>query len=156
MAHTALPAYFILRTLFLAPAILSLLVVAGCGPGTAHLSGNVTYDGQPVMHGWISFLPTDNEGPAIGGPITDGKYDVEKIQPGRKLIKIEAVKKVPFARSDAEMKKMAEAAKQRGNGSGLIDKADIIPPDAIGNNETVDVTPGKHTLDLPITHPRKH
>ena len=66
-----------------------------------------------------------------------------------------AVKPVPFARSSEEMAKMAQAAKARGNATGLIDPADAIPPDAEGNNVTVDVKPGRQTRDFALQRPAK-
>jgi hypothetical protein len=39
------------------------------------LSGEVTFDGQPVDLGSISFIP-QGKGRSSGGVITDGKYDV--------------------------------------------------------------------------------
>lgn len=139
----------------LGPAVLALALGAGCGPVTAHVTGEVSYEGQPVTHGYIQFLPTGPEGQAVGGPITDGKYNVAKIPVGPALVKIEATKAVTFARSSEEMKKMAEAAKHRGDRTGLIEKADTIPPDAIGNSVTVEIKPGKHTLDFRLTKPQK-
>ena len=40
------------------------------------LTGQVTFDGQPVDVGSISFIPEGGSGRASGGVITDGKYDV--------------------------------------------------------------------------------
>jgi hypothetical protein len=58
-------------------------VLAGCG-GSKYsgdqrfpLAGEVTFDGQPVDLGSISFIPEGGgEGRAAGGVITDGKYAV--------------------------------------------------------------------------------
>ncbi|HEV7279268.1 MAG TPA: hypothetical protein VGN57_03565 [Pirellulaceae bacterium] len=53
-----------------------------------------------------------------------------------------AVKKVPFARSSEEMAHRAADAEKRGDRTGLIDPADIVPPDAVGNNATHDIKAG--------------
>jgi len=56
-------------------------VLVGCG-GSKYsgekrypLAGDVTFEGQPVDLGSISFIPA-GKGRASGGVITDGKYDV--------------------------------------------------------------------------------
>lgn len=53
------------------------LSVSGCGvdDGRESLSGNVTFDGQPLVYGEIVFRPT--EGPEGTATIRDGKYDTE-------------------------------------------------------------------------------
>jgi hypothetical protein len=136
----------------LGPLTLVVALTAGCG-GTTRVTGEVTYDGQPVGDGRISFLPADGKGPPVGASIVGGRYAIENLTPGPKVVKIEAVKKVPFARSSAEMAKMAAANKAKGDGSGLIDPADAIPANAVGNNEKVEVTPGEQTRDFHLQKP---
>ena len=137
----------------LGPAV--LILVAGCSSSTASVSGTVTYDGQPVGTGEITFTPVDGIGPTAGGRIKDGQYTVESLTPGRKTVKVMAVKAVPFARSTEEMARRAAKNKSKGDGSGLIDPADTIPPDADGNNATHEIKPGKQTLDLSLKKPAK-
>jgi hypothetical protein len=132
---------------------LTLALLPGCGGGAARVAGEVTYEGRPVGDGAISFLPADGKGPAAGGPIVGGQYTVEDLTPGPKLVKIEAVKKVPFARSSEEMAKRAAVNKLFGDGSGIIDPADVIPPNAEGNNATVEIKPGKQTRDFHLKKP---
>jgi len=59
------------------------LVFVGCsrreytGPERYPLTGKVTYDGQPIDWGSISFLPTSPDTQRVsGGLITDGTYSV--------------------------------------------------------------------------------
>jgi hypothetical protein len=143
------------RTLLarLVPLALILSLTPGCGNSLASVSGEVTYNGEPVGKGYITFLPADGKGPPTAGPIADGHFAVDNLPPGPKIVKIEAVKKVPFARSSDEMAKRAAVDKFLGNGSGLIDPADIIPPNAEGNNQKVDIQPGQHTRDFPLKKP---
>ena len=69
----------VLRLLLLVPVLLSL---AGCargydGPERYPLAGKVSYDGEPVDAGTISFLPADGANLRIsGGEIVDGAYSV--------------------------------------------------------------------------------
>jgi hypothetical protein len=133
--------------------IFSIALLSGCSGGAARVTGEVTYEGQPVGDGAISFLPADGKGPTAGGPIVAGQYTVEELTPGPKLVKIEAVKKVPFARSSEDMAKRAAANKLVGDGSGIIDPADVIPPNAEGNNVTVEIKPGKQTHHFHLKKP---
>src|SRR5262245_2351004 len=49
--------------------LLSALVL-GCGHSSvATVSGEVTYEGEPVMDGMITFIPADGKGPVVGGRI---------------------------------------------------------------------------------------
>jgi hypothetical protein len=42
-----------------------------------------------------------------------------------------------------------------GDSTVLIDPADIIPPDAEGNNATMELKPGAQTLDFSLHRPGK-
>ena len=70
----------------LAASCLLLLFLAGCGqpdykgPKRFPLSGNVTYDGEPIDFGSISFLPAGGEQRVSGGLIENGKYSVPEAQ----------------------------------------------------------------------------
>jgi hypothetical protein len=57
-------------------------LLVGCG-GSKYsgdkrypLTGEVTFDGQPIDLGSIAFIPAGGEGRGSGGVIQDGKYDV--------------------------------------------------------------------------------
>lgn len=139
------------RPVFLAAL---LLLFAGCARDSG-VQGQVTYEGAPVVKGTITFLPADGKGVSVAGPIADGKYTLAKIEPGPKIVQIEATREVKFARSSAEMAEMAAQAKVKGNSTGLIDPADIIPRDAVGNNTTVTLAPGKQTHDFHLKKPEK-
>ncbi len=129
-----------------------LVLMAGCSRSAAWVEGEVTYDGQPV-EGKIAFLPADGKGPGAGGDIRNGHYTVVDLPPGPKIVQVEAVKAVSFARTSDEMARMAAANKARGNTSGIIDPADIIPANVEGNNQTVQIKAGKQTLNLHLKKP---
>lgn len=71
--------------------ILFAVLICGCGgkknpPGRYDLSGTVTYDGQPVPIGVVSFAPdtkNGNQGPGSTGDIVDGQY---KTRPGKGVV----------------------------------------------------------------------
>lgn len=126
--------------------------LVGCGhAGT--VTGTVTFENTPVADGWITLLPVDGAGPPQGSPIASGTYKVVGVQPGPKIVKIEAVKAVPFARTSEEMARMAADNKARGDATGIIDRADLIPPDAVGNNTTVEIRVGTQKLDFHLKKP---
>src|SRR5260370_28111548 len=122
--------------------LLLALLVGACGR-TWVVSGEVTYEGQPVNDGTITFLPADGKGPSAGGPITQGKFEVQGLVPGPKVVEISAVKPINFARSSEEMGKRYEAAKGKGDPNRLIGPGGVIPANAQGHRGTVGGKPGR-------------
>lgn len=64
------------------------LTIAGCGggakgPATVPASGTVTYKGEPVKMGSLTFAPTDANVRAAQAQIVDGRY---KTEPGQGLM----------------------------------------------------------------------
>lgn len=59
---------------------LALAPASGCGGGDGvGVSGEVTYQGQPVDDGMIQFIPAaDSLGRSAGAPIVAGKYSVSR------------------------------------------------------------------------------
>jgi len=47
-------------------------ISVGCNGGKMALKGEVTFNGQPVPEGSISFEPADGKGPVTGGIISAG------------------------------------------------------------------------------------
>jgi len=129
-----------------------LLTVAGCGGSTA-VSGSVSYEGEPVENGAITFTPADGLGPSSGGTISGGRYRVDDLAPGEKIVQIVGLKAVPFARTTAELAQQAEEAARRGQVAAPAAQASQIPDDAEGNNAKVQVKSGKQTLDFHLKRP---
>jgi hypothetical protein len=60
--------------------ILIGIQLLGCGsnkPNEGKVSGQVTFDGQPLKTGSITFVPADGRTATAGGSIADGKYEVQ-------------------------------------------------------------------------------
>ena len=114
------------RTGLLAGAFV-LLGALGCGGNLATVTGEVTYDSQPVGDGSITLTPADGKGPVVGGTIAAGKYTVTGVTPGPKIVKVEAYKKVNFASSSEEMMQRATEAKKRGDDSGPAHDGRFLP-----------------------------
>ncbi|MDR1959416.1 MAG: hypothetical protein LBQ54_10320 [Planctomycetaceae bacterium] len=61
--------------------LLSLVFTAGCGSKLKPVTGKVTYDGQPLKSGVITFVPDFSKGNNGGGTaaeIIDGEYTLSK------------------------------------------------------------------------------
>jgi hypothetical protein len=145
-----------LRSLAVAVVLTAVaLVLSGCGSSTATVSGEVTYEGQPVGDGYITFTPADGKGKDAGGPLTGGRYEVAGLPPGPKVVKVIAVKKVNFASTSEEMMARAAEARKLGNHDGLVDPADTIAENAEGNNARIDLTAGVNQHDFHLTKPAK-
>jgi hypothetical protein len=90
------------RTVCRLAALMAVLLVvfgvsAGCGTHekVAQLKGKVTFKGQPVPAGWISFMPDSakgNQGSVVVAQIKDGVYDTALsgagVVPGPNVIRI--------------------------------------------------------------------
>jgi len=135
------------RGLALAPA-LALVVLTGCNAGLtsrAPVQGRVTFDGQPVDNGAIAFLPLGNGQDAqfrAGAPIVDGKYNVTADRgpsPGKYRVEIYWNKKT--------------GKKISNDPPNTIDETKQVLPARYNTKSdlTVDVQPGRNTLDFNLT-----
>ena len=140
-------------SLLTATAIMLILFVAGCGQSVV-VTGQVTYEGKPVEEGSINFLPEDGQGPTCGGAINDGRYQATCPKPGRKIAQIVGIKKINFALTSEEMARAAEQAEARGDRTGIVERADVVPPNAQGNNTVVELTAGRQQLDFHLRRPQ--
>jgi len=68
------------RWLTLAPALVTGLLLMGCGPGTpagkVKLIGNVTCDGKPLNGGYINFAAKQGTANGSAGIAADGAFSV--------------------------------------------------------------------------------
>lgn len=88
-----------LRSTISLVAICVVISTSGCGKGSgdeikrAEVSGSVTWDGNPLPEGMISFYP--EKGPAAQGVITNGTYKIKDnggVPVGTCKVTIEAMK----------------------------------------------------------------
>jgi hypothetical protein len=77
------------------PPALLLSALAGCGWGETlgvGVSGTVTYKGQPIKEGTISFIPVSGtNGPKGGANIDEGRYAIPRragLAPGKYRVEI--------------------------------------------------------------------
>ena len=128
-------------------AALLLVALLGCNSKNS-LTGAVTYDGQPIENGAITFTPADGKGPSAGGAISGGNYQIEDVPPGEKIVQVTAFGEVAVVRTTEEL---AQAA-QSGGGQ-QPPPAKLVPEDAVGNNARVQITAGQGRLDIQLTPP---
>jgi hypothetical protein len=82
-----------------------LLLLAGCGPSgpkTYPVSGTVTFDGQPLPTGFITFTPTEGDIGPDSGKVVEGKFEF-RAQAGKKLVEINANRPQPGAKVEPSM-----------------------------------------------------
>jgi hypothetical protein len=121
-------------------AVVLLPLLLGCG-GALSVSGTVTYDGKPIADGQISFLPLGGKGTPAGAPIVGGKYRVDKgLDVGPHRVEILGNRKVEIDPKSPEAERYG-SVKHKVIG-------DLVPADALGNNQKVDITESSRTFDF--------
>ena len=131
-----------------AVAVMGLLL-SGCGSGAGTVvTGSVTYEGQPVAKGEITFTPADGIGPVAGGEIVAGQYRVTELAPGPKVVQVTSVEDSAPVLSSADMAQAAASGKPAAPPPKVL-----VPPDAIGNGATVEIKAGSQQHDFPLKKP---
>jgi hypothetical protein len=116
--------------------------VAGCTESAPLVSGDVTYEGKPVASGRISFNPVGGQGTPFGGLIKDGSYTTDTAYVGKRLVVISAKNEIKF--NGREMIMPTEG--KPGD--------DLIPENAVGNMQEVEIKGGSQTLDFHLKAPQ--
>jgi hypothetical protein len=148
----SLEVIFVLRSAFQLQFFALLLTAIGCQTEATTIEGTVTFNGQPVERGSIRFVSTDKTGPTFGAVIRNGKFTVEKATPGEKIVTIHALKQNRVPTSSAEVQRMSEQAQLDEN---RVDAAVLIPPNAEGNNQTIQIAEGAQSLEFHLKSPQK-
>lgn len=127
---------------FLFLSAVSMLLLSGCGDSNiSQISGQVSYNGQPVQTGMISLEPTEGKTPPHGMPIKDGKFASAAnadIKPGKYAVRITA------------------PDLSRSNPNANVGPNDPVPPTVpllpinwhVRSALTVDLKPGKNTVNF--------
>lgn len=126
--------------------------LAGCGPQYSGqkqfpLAGQVTFDGEPIDLGSISFIPAggDSTGQtrASGGVITDGKYNIPEEQgasAGTYRVEIHWLRRTGKQLLDAE------------SGEKYDERVEALPEKFHGKSElTIEVPLPSNTHDFKLT-----
>mgnify|MGYP000502666558 CR=1 FL=1 len=115
----------------------------------------VTYNGQPIENGAISFKPTGSTGRSSAGRIENGKYAVEEAQTGTWKAVIIGTKKIDFTMSSDDATRKADELKASGSqmAGQVSELADYVPEDAEGNSKEVEIASGSQTIDFDVKGP---
>jgi hypothetical protein len=133
----------VLRRLGTGALMLALPLAVGCG-GKGVVTGKVTYEGREIKNGWISFVPAEGGGVTAGAPIKDGRFEIQGLAPGKKQVQITAAAEVDFPKHSPEPGEVRRAP---------APAEPLVPPNAVGNGQTVDVRPGRQVLDFELRKP---
>jgi hypothetical protein len=111
---------------------------AGCsmGPAVGTVTGDVTFDGQPVKDGHLTFTPVDGKGQTGGAAIVDGKFKAEQVPATKMKVEIHGNKVIG--------KRKAYDTPE----SPMMDEiAELLPPKYNFNSElTLDVKRGSQDI----------
>jgi len=123
--------------------VLGIGLVVGCsgGGGSGEVSGAVTYGGEPIEGGSITFIPADGNKPTAGAPITNGTYAAKNVPVGKAKVSISGVKSLGKKRmyDDPAAPLVQESA-------------EMLPAKYHRETElTYDVAPGVQTKDFHLT-----
>lgn len=129
--------------------LFGFLWTAGCGgpsgPERAEVFGTVTFDGEPISQGSISFLPQEGtNGPSAGGLIVDGKYDVSERGPALGSYRVEI-------QSSRKTGKKIEAGPPSPPGT-MIDEIEMYIPTKYNRESglTVEVKSGRNEFNFKL------
>ena len=140
-------------------ALLALPILSGCGGGGGKhtISGTVTYEGNKIESGYVSFFPESGAGQTGGGEIIDGEYTASNVSLGKNKVTV-TVTQIANEREGAPPSR-AEANRQRLSGlkhsrkPAKTTSRRSVPANAGGNNEVYDITSSTTKLDIHLTKP---
>jgi hypothetical protein len=126
-------------------AALVLVLTGGCfSDSTGTVTGTVSFNGQPLEQGLITFSPIGNKGGTAGGDILAGKFKVEGLVPAEYQVSVAAVPELKIVGpNDPEAKRTLSDAEIRA----LIDP---LPPDTTGKEQPLQVKGGRQVLDFKL------
>ena len=136
-----------------------LSFLAGCDSSskTIAVSGKVTYDGQPVEYGTISFGPTAG-GPVAGGEINNGQYSVKNVTPGKNIVNITSMQKVSGPMTYEQNRMSPEQMEKNPAATKKAEKQasrEMVPANAVGNGATVEITAPNESQNFDLKKPGK-
>jgi hypothetical protein len=130
----------------------TLTVLSGCGYGSSDrvpVQGKVTFDGQPVDNGIISFIPEGGSGgksghPQVNADIVGGNYKLESGKgpmPGKYRVEI------------LWKKKTGRQVPTPGDETALMDETQQVLPPQYNTQSTLtaDIEAKSNTKDFPLT-----
>jgi hypothetical protein len=133
-------------------ALTIALLLLGCSKkSSSNVSGKVTYDGQPLESGFISFYPEEGQGSTVGGEIVKGSYSVKGVAPGKNRVQItvnEAVKKSDVSRGKSRGEANAERLSKIKERKPKMQAA--AAHEVEGSERVVEIPAGTHHYDIEL------
>jgi hypothetical protein len=128
--------------LFLAALLFIAATSAGCSSsGTAAVEGKVTFGGEPIDVGTITFLPESEAGAKTGGLIDKGAYRVDpKVGPSPGPHRVE----IRWAKPTGKKSKNEFGEEIERRQEGLPEKYHAQ------STLTADIKPGKNAIDFQL------
>ncbi len=118
----------------------------GCGGGgQCEVAGTITFEGKPLEDGFISFLPDTGDGPTSAVKVSNGRYKMDGLTPGKTRVMIVSAVQAPAGATASA----APATKQE-----IRNFKPRIPSNAVGNNTIKEIAPGSQTLDFRLENPK--
>ena len=121
------------RGLALCPCVLCLLALSGCGSEkTAHVSGRVTYKGEPVLDGEITMV-TNKDGRVDWSFIRDGDYTIHRAPVGEVTVTVRGrTVRTPNTNAaggrDAYIQKKREQYEREKRGEPIVEEVEPDDP----------------------------
>jgi len=126
--------------------LVSSIMLAGCGsdlPKTSSVNGKVTYDGQLVTQGTVTFYPKSGRS-ALGRIQSDGSYSLTTFAKedgallGQHVVTIEALRFTNVDKQPASLEEELEMA--RSGNSPRVAKAEWLVPKRYSQRNTSELT----------------
>ncbi|MFO0968040.1 MAG: hypothetical protein U0793_20995 [Gemmataceae bacterium] len=129
---------------FWAVACLGCLAAAGCGSRGVSMTGKVTYKGDPVTGGFLTFAPQDvsDKGTAAGAPVSVAIHDDGSFTASPAVSHCRVYYSPPVAEVTKELKP--------GEGPPASPYDGLVP-----KPDEVDIKAGSNTLDVELIRPGK-
>ena len=131
-----------MRFVFVAAVLFAASAAAGCSSDRrAGVEGKVTYGGEPIEVGTITFIPKAKDAIKSGGLIENGAYSVDaKVGPAPGPHRVE----IRWAK--------ATGKKSRNEfGEEVSNRQEGLPEKYHANSTlTADIKPGKNEIDFPL------
>lgn len=125
--------------------IFSLMFVSCTSNSIGTLTGNVTFNNQPIRKGTISLMPESGNGSTAGGSIIDGKYTIKDLKPGRYRMTISLEPEGPIIMPDSP------EAKKTYSKADIARMSAALPADVKGNDEMIEIVSGEQVKDFALT-----
>lgn len=143
MKNSKLGRYVLLAALVVCP------LAAGCGPGNAEVTGNVSFRGERLESGTVAFH--GSHGTVVAPIKADGTYAATKVPVGPLKISVETS---PVAAAGEGKEKLSKGNLQaEGGDAPMIGKYTKIPDhyaDKEKSGLNLDVKPGKQQFDITL------